>query len=376
MKVRRLFALLGGLLLAVAALELGLRFALPEYRFTDKNSERYWLLRLEEKAAEGNAMERGGMRYDAVLGWRPLAGLARSDYSTNSRGLRGKAEHSYRRASERRRLLFVGDSFTFGYGVLDGEVFGEVFARGHPQVEVINLSANGYGNDQQMLYYREEGARYQADVVVLVSFIPDFHRNVLSVRDFPKPRLRVEGGSLRGGGEPVASVADTLESWRANHGPGLRVWELIEAARKKWLPVPEEITSGERATLVQAILEAWHRDVLRGGGRPVLVLVPHMLGRAWPGHGKMEACYERAAASLGIPCLNLTAEFHPETAGKGDEPTYDLQNYHWTARGHEVAAEKIAAFLAAEGLLGPTGGQGASLEQGLQQVIEAEGGGD
>jgi hypothetical protein len=76
--------------------------------------------------------------------------------STNSAGMRGQREYPVARVPGKRRILMLGDSFPFGYGVEDGEVVSAVLetllkAGGTPDAaagggyEVINLSVSGFG---------------------------------------------------------------------------------------------------------------------------------------------------------------------------------------------------------------------------------------
>ena len=93
-------------------------------------------------------------------------------YSTyleyNARGLRGK-ERAYRAAPGVYRILLLGDSFLEGYQHADNDLFASQLedALAHKSVEVINLSVGGYGTTQQYLYLRDEGLKYQPDLIVL-----------------------------------------------------------------------------------------------------------------------------------------------------------------------------------------------------------------
>ena len=93
-------------------------------------------------------------------------------YSTyleyNARGLRGK-ERAYRAAPGVYRILLLGDSFLEGYQHADNDLFASQLedALAHKSVEVINLSVGGYGTTQQYLYLRDEGLKYQPNLIVL-----------------------------------------------------------------------------------------------------------------------------------------------------------------------------------------------------------------
>src|SRR5262245_30566719 len=66
----------------------------------------------------------------------------------NSRGLRD-IEHSFEKAPGRLRIVCVGDSFMWGYGVEDDETFPSCLARSLANTETINLGVSGYSTVQE-----------------------------------------------------------------------------------------------------------------------------------------------------------------------------------------------------------------------------------
>jgi hypothetical protein len=87
--------------------------------------------------------------------------------NSNSKGLRGKAEHEYQRTAGKRRILVLGDSFTFGEEVSDDETFPHYLESALPNTEVVNFGVQGYGHDQMLLCLKEEGVKYYPDIVIL-----------------------------------------------------------------------------------------------------------------------------------------------------------------------------------------------------------------
>jgi hypothetical protein len=141
-------------------------------------------------------------RFSPVYGWelRPLARAQVDGHLTtvNRLGQRGR-EHTPARTPGRERVLMLGDSVGFGYGVADGETMGaRLEERG---LEVVDLCVPGYGTDQELLRLEREGAPWQADAVLLHFCVEnDFVDNV-SPRFFydglhPKPFFTLERGGL------------------------------------------------------------------------------------------------------------------------------------------------------------------------------------
>ena len=80
-------------------------------------------------------------------------------------------------------MVVLGDSFTFGLGVDDDSTYCAQLEELVPDLEVLNMGVNGYGTDQQLLHWNMNGRRFSPDLVLIGIYVPDFHRNGLSVRD-------------------------------------------------------------------------------------------------------------------------------------------------------------------------------------------------
>ena len=107
--------------------------------------------------------------------------------------------------------MILGDSFTFGDEVSDDETYSYYLQEMLPHTEVINMGVHGYGHDQMLILLREEGVKYEPDIVIL-GFLPlDMPRNVLEFRDFAKPRFVLKGGELKLTGMPVPRPEDILQ---------------------------------------------------------------------------------------------------------------------------------------------------------------------
>ena len=100
----------------------------------------------------------------------------------NSRGLRGR-EHSLSKPEGVYRILFLGDSITFGFGVKEEDIFVNVLERelnsqfaslpDQKRFELINAGIGNYNTKQEFAYLREEGFRYEPDEVVVMFYIND-----------------------------------------------------------------------------------------------------------------------------------------------------------------------------------------------------------
>jgi hypothetical protein len=110
-------------------------------------------------------------RYDSELGWLPVAKAVATftDSQTitvrsNSFGLRD-VEHD---RSARPTVMFIGDSFVWGYDVEASERFTELLRDNFPEVRIVNAGVNAYGTDQEYLLLRRLWSEYNPNVVVLM----------------------------------------------------------------------------------------------------------------------------------------------------------------------------------------------------------------
>lgn len=110
-----------------------------------------------------------------VYGWAPRPGIEgnhvtpeyRHTASNTPQGLRGHRVFGRHRAFDcRARVLFLGDSFTYGLGSPDAETFVERFNSACPDVEVVNAGANGYSTRECLAVLDHLGAALVPDLSV------------------------------------------------------------------------------------------------------------------------------------------------------------------------------------------------------------------
>jgi lysophospholipase L1-like esterase len=76
------------------------------------------------------------------------------------------------------RLLFLGDSFTYGLGSSDDEIFVSIVARNLGDIEVVNGGVNGFGQRDELAMLDAIGSRLQPNLVVLMFFWNDLEDNL------------------------------------------------------------------------------------------------------------------------------------------------------------------------------------------------------
>lgn len=147
----------------------------------------------------------GLLVYDRQLGWRMAADWHGRHthydfdvrYNTNPLGLRGTWPQI---EGDKRRYALLGDSFTFGLGVDDGETFAARLNQENPNAAFLNIGLAGYSTDQQYLYLKDRLASWQADEVWLIVYLAnDLFDNTLGYplqAQMAKPYFAQEDGNL------------------------------------------------------------------------------------------------------------------------------------------------------------------------------------
>lgn len=156
----RLALVFAGITIALAAGEIAMRFLLPDY--------------LAYAGIERNFF----CRYDPELGWAPLPEITaqhrQNGFSTfvsqNQYGLRGSDKVTKKRTNSSRRVLVLGDSYVWGYGVNQDEIFSNPEFHSS-SLEILNFGVSGYATDQEYLLYQRNGLEFDVDEVVL-AFTP------------------------------------------------------------------------------------------------------------------------------------------------------------------------------------------------------------
>jgi lysophospholipase L1-like esterase len=174
-------------------------------------------------------------RADPQLGWSHIPGKhgryvspqARASFSINSHGLVGP-ERAYGPAPGKRTLLLLGDSFTEAFQVPYAQSWAHLLAGNlDSNWEVLNGGVAGYGTDNELLFLRREGWRYQPDAVFLLFFTGndvsdnDHDLSLKGGQSLSKPYFVMAGDSLRLAGSPVPGGAPvglrSLTAWLKEH---------------------------------------------------------------------------------------------------------------------------------------------------------------
>ncbi len=293
----------------------------------------------------------------------------------NSHGLRDR-DIPYERPAGQKRVLAVGDSFTFGYGVELEDAFCKVAERLlSPQgdVAVLNCGAPSWGTADELDFLVAEGFRYGPDAVVLTFYENDIKDNL----DRGTYRPTEEGADRLSplenwrGGEPANGDLHTLDpfteeimsggeaNWQDPHKtdpPWLvkhsNLWRLgrralsrtVQRARAEEMDasISQRHEFARRLTeglLAETACECSERDI------PLLIM---MLPSREFVTGGLTREFERQFVTLagdaqdnGAQVINLM----PPLLEHGSRELYFPNNRHINEAGHRVVGEQMARWL-------------------------------
>lgn len=144
--------------------------------------------------------------FDSVLGWTPkknFVGIHERDgfaisVHQNRFGLRTSNKLLMKNPERKRRIIILGDSYVWGYGVGDKDVFTELTKPGS-DVELINFGVSGYGTDQEYLFYKKLGKSFEVDeVILMITPYNDFMNNISRKQyGYKKPYFKLANEHLQ-----------------------------------------------------------------------------------------------------------------------------------------------------------------------------------
>lgn len=311
-------------------------------------------------AAEGGAADDiyAGHVYSERLGWEPRPGARFRVYGAstgiNSLGYRGRPLTSERQAG-RVRVVMLGDSVAFGYGVEDDQTFASALDPQQNRFEVANLAVPGYGVDQSLLRFESAGAALWPDFVVLNLCVENDLADVmlpvfLYDGRHPKPWFRLQDGRLELHDEGLRLGG------RARLGLWLREHSYLYRRLTRSAPEKVEDADGEHwsvrrrraienpvaaVRLLAALIGRLRDDVQRSGGQLILAIHPNKA--SFRGGEQWVERLVRRPESQGLQVVDVGQAYRQAGLGFGYVTLDGIG--HLNARGHGLAAGELRSAL-------------------------------
>lgn len=306
------------------------------------------------------------------------------EVSINSLGVRDREFKAEERTDL--RILSLGDSFAYGFGVEGEETYAhrlEEILAADRSVRVVNAGAPSYGTRQELEILRRLAPGVEPDVVLVAFFFGN------DLQDNTLPPLTERGGLVLSEYFGTAIDSSPLHRFAVEHS------DLLTFAILRWkqiregllLPPPPTELPADRQLLIEtpaaphlclkesspAIEQGWaataeiltemKQAVADIGARLVLIEIPlpyllddDLWRRMCERHHLDPEEYDRTtvtrrltgiAEQLELPLLDLEDAFRvaPDLGA-----LYFPVNKHLTPQGHQVAARAIADFLDQQGI--------------------------
>jgi lysophospholipase L1-like esterase len=281
------------------------------------------------------------------------------EYRVNSLGLRNRELEP--KAAGAFRILTLGDSQTFGFGVVQEKTFSvgledQLHAKGFAHVEVINGGTPGYGTDEISWKLRRVAPLVKPDLILFVNNVDnaliydesnDIYNNYVRM-------LKEE--ATRGGPTPEALRPQRAKAaFLANHS---HLYALLSAIKRK-------LRHETHAELIRAyrtrpdggdLARVWDRTrgLLRKADRAAQESGARLVLVHLPGLASIEANDRTGLAELeatGLPVISL---FDPLlAASRGNFMSLRFpHDAHYNTEAHAEIARALADALIQRGLLG------------------------
>jgi len=305
--------------------------------------------------------------FDPVLGWRGrklyTSRFKRPDFDVviaqNAAGFRKQVNLEAKTNQAPHRVFVFGDSFVWGWGVAQGEVFTDKMNLLLPNYSVHNFGINGIGTVVEYALFKTEVRKEvrPGDVVLLMFCNNDFVDNV----DRKKFHAEAANGEVKIV-NPAKPLTSPLEDWLKDHSYLCNfvcyradLYRLTRINRKR-----EDETLGrtitesdERFAVAKYFLAQFQADCEAAKARFIVVHIPSQdeLSECRASRPNKLANEKARAETLfsitrasHIETIDLLPGFLARKSKTGEMLTFKNDG-HWNSTGHQAVAELLSEYL-------------------------------
>jgi hypothetical protein len=275
-------------------------------------------------------------------------------------GYRRQVNLEQKPAQTAHRIFVFGDSYVWGWGVGQGEVFTDRLNLLLKDYAVFNYGINGVGTVVEFVLFDREVKQliHEGDVVLLVFCRNDFWDNV-------------DPGELHGeiSGDQISILNPTphrtsaLAGFFKQHSYLCNYlsfrWDLFKLTRARRRHENERFgkalnQADPRWVITRDMLRRFQIECRLRKARFVVAYIPGQaeLGEAAPGENNQLAndlacrrAFFDIARGMGLETVDLLPQFLQYKTRTGNTLTFPRDG-HWTALGHDVVAQILASHLA------------------------------
>ena len=337
--------ILGAVVVGLVGLELGLRI----WMSTEKLA--HWPNFVLQARTVHDERENARMLHDPLLGYAPRPLHAAPGVTFDGDGLRlnGDAPNG----DKTRTILAVGDSYTFGDEITDGETWPAHLQRLTGR-RTLNAGVSGYGFDQSVLR-AERLASTSGPSLIVVSFIADdIRRTELSrIWGAEKPYFEIDGEQLTLGNAPVPprpQTQDTLNFWQRTLGYSYLVDFVLRRLNlmHDWFGDHVRVHPAGTGERIACLLTGRLAELKRSSGAEVVLLAQYdpVVWQSEAFAAEQRQMTQRLLACAEAQGLRTLDSFDALAAWPGDGgPARLYVLWHMSDQGNRLIAELIAEVL-------------------------------
>ena len=278
---------------------------------------------------------------------------------TNSQGVRDDVEHTWGKDSGTIRILGIGDSFTFGWGVSLEETFLKKLEHTLKQmtgveIETINAGVPKWDLNHYYVYLKNVGIRYSPDIIVLSYFFNDIPRSLqetIPADPEYQTEVRHKGGIFRF--SYVFNFLKAQADYLRRKNKLVRVDflstlearrpELIQQSTRLLLSNAKQAQTRSSFHILKTLLEKIQAIAQKINSHLVVMFVPDV---AQIHHVELQYINQVLASlteEMHIPFADITPVFESVS----DPRVFYLwpRDWHTNAKGHEKMAEVLTPLV-------------------------------
>lgn len=204
--------------------------------------------------------------HDDLLGWFPephisrdFTGAKRINIQHNSLGFR---DREFTQNKELGDLIFIGDSFAYGYDSNITDRFSELVAKNLNSYNVYNIGVSGYSTDQEYLLLKRYADLFNPKIIYLLYHHNDWHGNSVNeiYNGYHKPFFSIEedNKTLKLNGVPVPKSINHLKyDFPLIYKSKIAIWltNILHSSKIKEVKINPEITFNILLNLRKFVIE-------------------------------------------------------------------------------------------------------------------------
>jgi len=303
-------------------------------------------------------------QYDQILGWRGIPNAGEYHVTENARVLVQHNRFGFRdiapdpRSPGKPAIVFLGDSFTWGFEVEFNEMFVNIMRQTISKYEVYNLGHKAYGTDQALLTFNSWAEQSPLHLVILMFQQTDVLDNISRIRyRKPKPVFELDRDRLvlknvpvpLDDGWKIPRTVRKIISFRKQikylafqshfvHDVYFRLFD----SNRRWWRLRKYFDNGKTPDMkmTRHIIEKLRNEVNRRGGEVLVIAIPPKEQFIIDEYIPYQQLLEEICKDVKVEYFDLTPYFESALFR-----TFYRHGIHWNRYGNKVAAEAIYEYL-------------------------------